>query len=144
MRRTWLITGVSSGFGFEMTKQLLEKGDTVIGTVRKTESVKPFMERFSDTFFCELLDMTDSNRVRAVVDAAFSQHGKIDVVVSNAGYGLFGAAEEISDAEAGHIIATNLTGSITLIRAALPHLRKQVGGRIPLWQCQGGEADARV
>lgn len=52
MKRNWLITGVSSGFGFEMTKQLLEKGDTVIGTVRNTEKVKDFIENYSDTFDC--------------------------------------------------------------------------------------------
>ena len=139
MKRTWFITGISSGFGFEITKQLLEQGDTVIGTVRKPESVKPFMEKYPATFFCELLDMTDSAHVRALVDAAFIQHSKIDVVISNAGYGLFGAAEEISDAEVDHIIATNLTGSITLIRAALPHLRKQGGGRIIQLSTYGGQ-----
>lgn len=139
MKRTWLITGVSSGFGFEMTKQLLEQGDIVIGTVRKTKVVKPFLEQFPDTFFCERLDMTDSARVRALVDAVFVRHGRIDVVVSNAGYGLFGAAEELTEAEVDHIIATNLTGSITLIRAALPHLRGQGGGRIIQISTYGGQ-----
>lgn len=136
---TWLITGVSSGFGYEMTKQLLERGDTVIGTVRKTESVKPFLSQFPNTFFCELLDMTDTAGVRALVNTAFARHGNIDVVVSNAGYGLFGAAEEVSDAEVLHIISTNLTGSIALIRAALPHLRRQGGGRVIQLSTYGGQ-----
>ena len=64
------------------------------------------------------------------MDRGFSSLGRIDVVVSNAGYGLFGAAEELSDEQVSHIIATNLTGSIQLIRAALPHMRAQGGGRI--------------
>ena len=65
-----------------------------------------------------------------VVDRSFAELGRIDVVISNAGYGLFGAAEELTDAQVDHIVATNLAGSIQLIRSALPHLRAQGGGRI--------------
>lgn len=128
--KTWLITGVSSGFGYEMTKQLLKKGDTVIGTVRNTEKVKDLIAAYPDTFDCVLLDVTDVPAIHRVVKDAFAKHGKIDVVVSNAGYGLFGCAEELSEDEINHIIATNLTGSIILIHDCLPHLRKQGGGRI--------------
>lgn len=128
--KTWLITGVSSGFGYEMTKQLLKKGDTVIGTVRNTEKVKDLIASYPDTFDCVLLDVTDVPAIHSVVKDAFAKHGKIDVVVSNAGYGLFGCAEELSDDEINHIIATNLTGSIMLIHDCLPYLRKQGGGRI--------------
>lgn len=138
-KKTWLITGVSSGFGYEMTKQLLARGDTVIGTVRNTQAVQPLIQQFPNTFFCELLDMTDAPGVRQLVDAAFASHGTIDVVVSNAGYGLFGAAEELSDAQVDHLIATNLTGSIALIRAALPHLRRQGSGRIIQLSTYGGQ-----
>lgn len=138
-KKTWLITGVSNGFGYEMTKQLLEKVDTVIGTVCHTDSVKPFIEQVKDTFFCEFLDMTDTAGIRNLVDSAFSKHSKIDVVVSNAGYGLFGAAEEIPAEEVNHIIATNLTGSITLIHATLPHLPKQGFGRIIQLSTYGGQ-----
>lgn len=128
--KTWLITGVSSGFGYEMTKQLLKKGDTVIGTVRNTEKVKDLIAAYPDTFDCVLLDVTDVPAIHRVVKEAFAKHGKIDVVVSNAGYGLFGCAEELSENEINHIIATNLTGSIMLIHDCLPYLRKQGGGRI--------------
>jgi NAD(P)-dependent dehydrogenase (short-subunit alcohol dehydrogenase family) len=65
--------------------------------------------------------------------------GRIDVIVSNAGYGLFGAAEEVTDAQVDRQIATNLTGSIALIRAALPHLRRQGGGRIVQVSSEGGQ-----
>jgi NAD(P)-dependent dehydrogenase (short-subunit alcohol dehydrogenase family) len=83
--------------------------------------------------------VTDTAAVRALVDRAYDRLGRVDVVVSNAGYGLFGAAEELSDAQVDHIIATNLTGSITLIRAALPHLRAQGGGRIIQLSSYGGQ-----
>ena len=139
MSKTWLITGVSSGFGYEMTKQLLESGDVVIGTVRNTKKVEDLIEKYPLTFDCRILDVTDVPAVHTTVDAAFQEHGKIDVIVSNAGYGLFGAAEELTDAEVDHIIATNLTGSIALIRSALPYLRKQESGNIIQISSYGGQ-----
>ena len=139
MSKTWLITGVSSGFGYEMTKQLLESGNTVIGTVRNTKKVEELIEKYPDTFDCRILDVTDVPAVHATVDVAFEKHGRIDVIVSNAGYGLFGAAEELTDTEVDHIIATNLTGSIALIRSALPYLRKQNSGNIIQISSYGGQ-----
>jgi len=137
--RTWLITGVSSGFGFELCRQLLEKGDKVIGTVRDRSKVSGLIEKYPGAFTCESLDVTDFPAIRMLVDRSFERFGKIDVIVSNAGYGLFGAAEELTDAEVDHIIATNLTGSIQLIRSALPHLRNQGGGRIIQISSYGGQ-----
>lgn len=128
--RTWLITGVSSGFGYEMTKQLLAAGDTVIGTVRNTDKVKALIAEYPDNFDCVILDVTEVADVQKTVTDAFAKHGRVDVVVSNAGYGLFGCVEEISDEEINHIIATNLVGSIQLIKTAVPYLRRQGGGRI--------------
>ena len=139
MSKTWLITGVSSGFGYEMTKQLLENGNTVIGTVRNTKKVEELITKYPETFDCRILDVTDVPAVHATVDAAFEKHGRIDVIVSNAGYGLFGAAEELTDEEVDHIIATNLTGSIALIRSALPYLRKQNSGNIIQISSYGGQ-----
>ena len=93
--KKWLITGVSSGFGYELTKQLLERGDTVIGTVRNTDKVQPLIEKYGEKFDCRILDVTDVPAVQNTVKESFKKHGKIDVVISNAGYGLFGAAEEL-------------------------------------------------
>jgi NAD(P)-dependent dehydrogenase (short-subunit alcohol dehydrogenase family) len=138
-KRTWLITGVSSGFGLEMTKQLLEHGDKVIGTVRDLKKVADLLEKYPDTFFSEVLDVTDVKAIQELIDLSFIKHEMIDVIVSNAGYGLFGAAEELSDEEVNHMIATNLTGSIQLIRAAIPHLRTQGGGRIIQISSYGGQ-----
>jgi NAD(P)-dependent dehydrogenase (short-subunit alcohol dehydrogenase family) len=137
--RTWLITGVSSGFGRELTRQLLDRGDGVFGTVRDTVKVSDLRDKYPDTFTAEVLEMTDTKAVRHLVDRAFDRLGSIGVVVSNAGYGLFGAAEGLSDDQVDDIIATNLTGSITLIRAALPHLRAQGGGRIIQLSSYGGQ-----
>ena len=136
--RTWLITGVSSGFGRTMTEQLLEAGETVVGTVRSTAKVVDLIKSYPETFDCRILDVIDVAAVEEVVGRAFDVHGHVDVVVSNAGYGLFGAAEELSDDEVARIIATNLTGPITLIRAAIPRLREQGGGRIIQISSYGG------
>jgi NAD(P)-dependent dehydrogenase (short-subunit alcohol dehydrogenase family) len=96
-QRTWFITGVSSGFGRELTHQLLERGDRVIGTVRETSKIAELIERYPDAFRAEVPDVTDTAAIREVVERSFAQFGRIDVIVSNAGYGLFGAAEELSD-----------------------------------------------
>ena len=138
-QRTWLITGVSSGFGRELTGQLLARGDRVVGTVRDTAKVTELVERYPDTFRAEVLDVTDTAAVRVVVDRSFAALGRIDAVISNAGYGLFGAAEELTDQQVDHMIATNLTGAIQLIRSALPHLRAQGGGRIIQISSYGGQ-----
>jgi len=138
-KRNWLITGVSSGFGYEMARQLLERGDRVVGTVRDVSKVSDLKDKYPQTFICVILDVTDTNANHEVVNRSFEKLGHIDVIISNAGYGLFGAAEEFSDAEVDHIIATNLTGSIQLIRSSIPHLRKQGGGRIIQLSSYGGQ-----
>ena len=122
-----------------MTKQLLERGNRVVGTVRNRKKVQDLLTAYPETFDCELLDVTDVPAVHRIVSTAFEKHGRIDVVVSNAGYGLFGCAEELSDAEINHILATNLTGSIQLIRSAIPYMRLQGGGRIIQISSYGGQ-----
>jgi NAD(P)-dependent dehydrogenase (short-subunit alcohol dehydrogenase family) len=143
-QRTWFITGVSSGFGRELAEQVLKQGDRLVGTVRgnagvPSGKVADLVERYPETFQAEILDVTDTPAIRQVVERSFARLGRIDVIISNAGYGLFGAAEELSDAQVEHIIATNLVGSIQLIRAALPHLRSQGGGRIIQISTYGGQ-----
>ena len=137
--RTWLITGVNSGFGRQLAEQLLSRGDRVVGTFRAPGSVDHLSARWPDTFRAAHLDVTDPAEITSVVDEAWAALGRIDVVVSNAGYGLMGAAEELTDEQVVHQISTNLTGSIRLIRAALPHLRRQSGGRILQVSSVGGQ-----
>jgi NAD(P)-dependent dehydrogenase (short-subunit alcohol dehydrogenase family) len=138
-QRTWFITGVSSGFGRELAERSLAGGDRVVGTVRDTSKVHDLAERYPDTFHTELLDLRDTAAIRQSIDRWFRQLGRIDVIISNAGYGLFGAAEELSDQQVADIIATNLVGPIQLIRTALPHLRAQGGGRIIQISSYGGQ-----
>ncbi|WP_222193061.1 SDR family oxidoreductase [Modestobacter italicus] len=140
MTRTWLITGVSSGFGRQLAEQLLARGDRVVGTVRRPDAVADLLDTHPDTFAVQRLDLTDTDRIRPVVDDAQAHFGRLDVVVSNAGYGLFGAAEELSDEQVRHQLDTNLLGSVQLIRAALPHLRAAGGGRVLQLSSMAGQA----
>ncbi|WP_295735807.1 SDR family oxidoreductase [uncultured Bartonella sp.] len=139
VKRNWVITGVSSGFGYEMVKQVLSRGDNVLGTVRKTQPVEELIARYPDQFHVEIVDMRDRKAVTQLGQKAEELFSTIDVIVSNAGYGLFGAAEELSDEEIDDIIATNLTGSIAFIRAFLPIMRKKQNGRIIQISSYGGE-----
>jgi NAD(P)-dependent dehydrogenase (short-subunit alcohol dehydrogenase family) len=139
MSRTWLITGVNSGFGRKMTEQLLAGGDRVAGTARRLNEVDDLKSDFGDQFWLTPLDVTDVRAVHKVVDRAFADLGRIDVIVSNAGYGLSGAVEELSDDQINHQLATNVRGSIQLVKAALPHLRAQGGGRILQLSSMGGQ-----
>jgi NAD(P)-dependent dehydrogenase (short-subunit alcohol dehydrogenase family) len=131
--KTWFITGASRGFGRELTEQLLARGDRVAATMRR-----PTVES-TDRLWVRPLDVTDAAQVREVMGEAFAAMGRIDVVVSNAGFGVTGAAEELSDDQVEDIIATNLTGSIQVARAAVPHLRAQGGGRILQLSSMGGQ-----
>jgi NADP-dependent 3-hydroxy acid dehydrogenase YdfG len=91
-----------------MTEQLLAKGERVAGTVRKMNGISDLKAKNGDRLWLAHLDMTDTPGIRRVVDKAFADLGKIGVVVSNAGYGLFGAAEELSDEQILHRLSTNL------------------------------------
>lgn len=139
MMMTWLITGASSGLGRLMTEKLLARGDRVVACMRRPDALNALQEQYAERLLICCFDMTDTQAMRRELDNAFQACGKIDRVVSNAGYGLFGAAEEVSDAQIDRQIATNLTGSIQLIRAVLPWLRKQGGGRIVQISSEGGQ-----
>ena len=139
VQRTWFITGTSSGFGRALAEQLLARGDRVFATLRKLDALDDLKSRHGDRLQVAALDVTDVAAVRRVVDQAFAAMGRIDVVVNNAGYGLFGAAEELSDAQIRRQIDTNVIGSMAVVRAALPHLRAQGGGRILQLSSMGGQ-----
>jgi NAD(P)-dependent dehydrogenase (short-subunit alcohol dehydrogenase family) len=137
--KTWFITGTSSGFGRLLTQKLLLRGDRVAATLRRPEALNDLKAQYGDHLWVAPLDVTDTAAVYQTVGRAFSDLGRIDVVVNNAAYALFGAAEEASDEQIRHQIDTNVMGSILVIRAALPHLRRQGGGRILQVSSEGGQ-----
>ncbi len=138
-QRTWFITGVNSGFGLVMTKLLLERGDRVAGTSRKLHQLDSLKAQYGEQLWLTSLDLTDTSAIHEAVNTAFTELGHIDVVVNNAGYALIGAAEEFTDEQIAHQLSTNLVGSIQVVRAALPHLRRQGGGRILQMSSVGGQ-----
>lgn len=139
MNKTWLITGASSGLGKIMTTHLLARGDRVVATARRGQALQELADRYGEQLQVLTLDLTDTAQISHVIDHAFARAGHIDVIVSNAGYGLFGPAEQVSDEQIERVLATNLTGSIQLIRRSLAHLRAQGGGRIVQVSSEGGQ-----
>jgi NAD(P)-dependent dehydrogenase (short-subunit alcohol dehydrogenase family) len=138
--RTWFLTGATHGLGREVAVQLLRRGDRVAATGRDLGALAELADEYGDLLWTAPLDVTDRGAVRKVVDRAFAELVSIDVVINNAGYGLFGAAEEFTDDQVEHQLATNLIGSIQVARAALPHLRAQGIGRIVQVSTYGGQA----
>lgn len=136
-KKSWFITGASSGFGLILAKRLLARGDRVAATARNP-AFESLASRFGEALWTAPLDVTDNAAVGETVHAAFEALGQIDVIVNNAGYGLSGAAEEVSDEQIRRQIDTNLVGSIQVVRAALPKLRTQGGGMIVQLSSEAG------
>ena len=135
---TWFVTGASRGFGRELTEQVLARGGRVAATLRRPAQLDDLAAQYRDRLWVRALDVTDTGQMRRVVREAFADLGRIDVVVSNAGYGVFGAAEDLTDAQVEAVISTNLTASIQLARAVLPYLRAQGGGLLMQMSSMGG------
>ena len=138
-QRTWFVTGTSSGIGRSLVEQLLARGQRVVATVRTATALDALAATYGDRLHVAILDVAHGDAVHRTVDEAFAVMGTIDVVVNNAGYALFGAAEEATDAQIRRQLDTNLVGSIDVIRAALPHLRASGGGRIVQISSEGGQ-----
>lgn len=140
MNKTWLITGTSSGIGNIMMTKLLERGDKVFATLRNPALLEELEKKYPEHLKIAHLELTDKDEINSVIDEAFAVFGKIDVVVSNAGYGLFGAVEELTDDMISDQIETNLLGSIRLIKAIIPYMRLQPnGGHIIQVSSEGGQ-----
>jgi NAD(P)-dependent dehydrogenase (short-subunit alcohol dehydrogenase family) len=128
--KVWFITGTSRGFGRVWAEAALARGDRVAATARDVQSLAPLAERYGNQVSAMTLDVTDKAAVDAAIRAAHGLFGRLDVVINNAGYGLFGTIEEVSEAEARAQIETNLFGALWVTQAALPIMRAQGAGHI--------------
>jgi len=129
-QKVWFITGASKGFGFEIAKAALAAGDKVVATVRSNaDGLRSVLSPGNDALVVTL-DVTKEDQVRKGVEDAIAQFGRIDVLVNNAGYGLLGGTEEVSDAEVKRQYDTNVFGLLNVTRAVLPHMRSQHSGHI--------------
>ena len=136
--RVWLITGTSSGFGRALAEAALTKGDTVIATARKPETLDDLAAAHPGRAIPVALDVTDPAQIKAVVAEAVLWYGRIDVLVNNAGRGHIGAAEETTDADLRALMDLHFFGPADLIRAVLPHMRARESGAIVQFSSMGG------
>ncbi len=128
--KVWFITGVSTGIGKHLAEQAALAGNTVIGTVRKQNQIEEINNLVSGKTFGYLLDVNDHVKVTEVINDVAKKFGKIDVLVNNAGYGLFGGIEETSMQEARDQMETNFFGALAVTQAVLPIMRQQQSGHI--------------
>jgi NAD(P)-dependent dehydrogenase (short-subunit alcohol dehydrogenase family) len=140
MSKVWFITGSSKGFGREFVKGALGRGDRVAATARNPSTLDDLVAEYGDLVLPLQLDVTDRDQAFAAVAEAHEHFGGLDVVVNNAGYGLFGAVEEITPQQLRDQLETNLFGVLNVTQAALPILREQGSGHIVQISTIGGAA----
>ncbi|KAI9768308.1 MAG: hypothetical protein M1840_004916 [Geoglossum simile] len=134
--QVWLITGCSSGFGSEIAKAALARGDNVVATARSVTRLGDLKTAGATTI---ALDITAGDEhVQKAIDEAIRAYGRIDIVVNNAGYVIVGAIEEFNDAEVKSVFETNVFGQLAVIRAIMPHMRARKSGVIATIGSVGG------
>jgi len=138
----WFITGASSGIGRSLAEGLLNRGYDVAATARDPAAMADLQAEYPNTLSIHTLDVTRQNDIKHAVTQALAAHGRIDVVVNNAGYGLIGAVEEMTDRQIRRQVETNLLGPVRVTRAFLPHLRAQGSGLIIQISSAGGQRAA--
>ena len=128
--KVWFITGASRGFGRVWADAALKRGDKVVATARKLESIADLKEKYGANVLTLELDVTNPDQVKATVAQAHAHFGRLDIVLNNAGYSLVGTIEECSADEIKAMYETNVLGPVAVIQAALPLLREQGRGHI--------------
>ncbi|ARN84923.1 oxidoreductase [Candidatus Nucleicultrix amoebiphila] len=128
--KIWFITGVSGGLGRMISQEAAHQKDTVIGTVRHAHQLQEFENLVPGRTFAVQMDVTHPDEIKKALDEVLKRFGRIDVLVNNAGYGLLGAIEEISDQEARAQMETNFFGALEVTRQVLPIMRQQKSGHI--------------
>src|SRR5687768_13363353 len=127
-KQVWFVTGASKGLGLALVKELLEKGYRVAATSRSAEDLEKAAGKKDNNFLPLSVNITDETDVSKAIGVTVDYFGSIDVIVNNAGYGLVGAVEELTDKEARENFNVNVFGSLNVIRQALPYMRKQRSG----------------
>jgi NADP-dependent 3-hydroxy acid dehydrogenase YdfG len=127
---TWFITGASRGFGLLVAQEALRRGDQVIATARKIDGLTERLGGSARTALAVAVDVTDPNSIAAAVTEGLSRFGRIDVLMNNAGHGVLGAVEEVSDTTARAVFDVNVFGLLNVTRAVLPTMRAQRSGAI--------------
>ncbi|WP_030438282.1 SDR family NAD(P)-dependent oxidoreductase [Actinoplanes subtropicus] len=140
MPKIWFITGAGRGFGRQFATAALSRGDKVAATARTKSTLDDLAAQYDDALLPLELDVTNRTDVISAVNAATEAFGRLDVVVNNAGYGLFGAVEEISEQELRDQMEVNLFGAFHVTQAVLPQLRTQGSGHIIQISTIGGIA----
>ena len=136
--RVWFITGTSQGFGRELVRAALQRGDSVVATSRNPQAVAAAFSGAADRLLAASMDLRHLAEVSSVVESAVARFGRIDVLVNNAGYGVTGAVEEASETQIASIYDTNVFGLLRVTRAVLPYLRNQRSGHIVNLSSIGG------
>lgn len=139
MSKVWFITGTSTGLGRALAKAVVARGDKLVATVRKEGTNSDLVSQAPDRVKIVTLDVTSSAQIQSSIQTTREAFGRIDVLVNNAGYGLFGAVEEISAQQIRDQIETNLLGSILATKAVLPIMREQHSGHIVQISSAGGQ-----
>lgn len=129
-QRLWFVTGAGRGLGRAFAEAALEQGDRVVATIRREGVLDELVKKYGDLLALRRLDVTDRAEVFRVIDEVVTTVGVPDVVVNNAGYGLVGAIEELSEEEVRAQFEVNLYGAMWVSQAVLPHLRERGSGRI--------------
>jgi NAD(P)-dependent dehydrogenase (short-subunit alcohol dehydrogenase family) len=137
---TWFITGIGRGLGRSIAEEVLRRGGRVAGTVRNLTHGDELKDKFPDQVWMGKLDLSDLANISNTFQAAVEHFGTIHAVVSNAGYSLLGAAEELKSDAIRRIVDTNLLGSIELARVAVTHMRVLGGGRLVQISSGAGQA----
>ncbi|HWN36669.1 MAG TPA: oxidoreductase [Pseudonocardia sp.] len=138
MTAVWFITGASTGLGRTLAETVLAHGDRVVATARNVATLDDLTGPGPDDVIRLPLDVTDPDQVRAAVAEAIERAGAIDVLVNNAGHGLVGALEELSDEQFAQVLATNVFGVFSVTRAVLPHMRARRRGHVVMMSSVGG------
>jgi NAD(P)-dependent dehydrogenase (short-subunit alcohol dehydrogenase family) len=139
MNKVWLVTGASSGFGRAIVEAALAAGDVVVGAARRTEGLDELVAAWPDQLEALRLDVTDTGAAEAAVRDVVARHGRIDVLVNNAGRTHVGAFEETTEQELRDLFDLHVFGPAALTRAVLPSMRERRSGAIVQMSSMGGQ-----